>query len=503
MKKMQIVLVAVFFVVVTCGFAVAAPIKAYVAPFSVTGVQNRDELKPMLQTLLASRLNSDSVVAVENAAGADVTVNGSYIFFGGVYSLDVAVKDAAGRVITRAFEQGENQNEIIPVMKRLGASLEAKIAKSYEAILAQPSLPPAAAPRPTVSNDIVRTGQLGVQQTPQAREIVRPATIEKAAQSGWVSQRLPGTLLGIAPGRTLEGGEREMFIADNNSLRYYRQGKELKLIAEVAFSQDQEILAIDTIDLDKDGQPEIYLTIMSGETLTSQVWIAKGNKLEKLHDRLPYFFRVIALAGGDRKLYVQQIGRTDDFYGPVQELVMDGKGFATKNPIKLPRFGFLYNFNQFKDSTGALLTVVMNSNGFMIVYDQEGQELWRTDDKFGGSDVHFKRDDINNMKFTGSQYRWVFLDQRLTVSKNQEILVPKNSGSFVVGNQRTFKKSSVYDFVWNGSNLDEQWHTKEAQNYLADYFVDEAAKELVLLEVTRPDGVVDKGASVVAIKKFE
>ena len=174
-----------------------------------------------------------------------------------------------------------------------------------------------------------------------------------------------------------------------------------------------------------------------------------------------------------------------------------------KNPLKLPRFGFLYNFNQFKDPAGALLTVVMNNDGYLIVYDQEGLELWRSNDKFGGSDVSFKRDDINNMRFTGSQYRWVFLDQRLTVTKNGEILVPQNTGAFVVGNQRTYKKSSVFSLAWNGSSLDELWHTKEAQNYLADYFIDDATKELVLLEVTRKEGVKDKGSSVVAVKKVE
>jgi hypothetical protein len=58
-------------------------------------------------------------------------------------------------------------------------------------------------------------------------------------------------------------------------------------------------------------------------------------------------------------------------------------------------------------------------------------------------------------------------------------------------------------FRWNGAALDEVWHTKESQNYLADYYYDAVLKELVMLEVVKKEGLLDKGASTIAVKKVE
>jgi len=51
--------------------------------------------------------------------------------------------------------------------------------------------------------------------------------------------------------------------------------------------------------------------------------------------------------------------------------------------------------------------------------------------------------------------------------------------------------------------LDELWHTKQSQNYLADYSYDEGTKELVMLEVVKKAGLLDKGASALLIKRVE
>jgi hypothetical protein len=174
-----------------------------------------------------------------------------------------------------------------------------------------------------------------------------------------------------------------------------------------------------------------------------------------------------------------------------------------KNPLKLPRFGYLNNFNQLKDGAGNLLTLVFNDDGYLIVFDQQGKELWRSTDKLGGSDVSYKLDDSQNMRFTGSRYRWRFLDQRITVLASGEVVVPQNSGTFVVGNQRLYKKSTVYGFAWNGSILEERWHLKENPSYLADYVLDEERKELLLLQVVKKAGIKEKGASVLAVKKLD
>lgn len=494
-KSLLLLLISAVFTTTT---ALAAQVRVYVSEFAVTGAVNKEEFKTTLQTLLASRMSGEKLVSVDSPVGADVLVKGSYIVFGKIFSLDVVARDLGGKVVARAFQQGESQDEVIPALGKLGQMLAVEIAAKVT-----PGDPRAAEPYARTSyqgrsSDIVRRE---AEVTP-ASDIVKPQDVVKGA-GGWVSQRLAGAMIGVAQGKALANGGRELYVVDSQSLRLYRREDGMKLIAEVTFSPREKIISVDSADLDGDGVPEAYITIMDGDSLSSQVWISKDNMLKRVAAKLPYFFRGIALDGGAMKMYAQQMSSDSDFYGDVYEVVKSGEKYDLKNPIKLPRFGNLYNFNRFKDASGKSFYVVLNGDGYLIVYTAEGEEMWRSSDKFGGSETYFKREDLANMKITGDQYRWTFLEQRIITTPDGDVIVPQNAGFFVIGNSRSYSKSSVYEFAWNGSTLDEKWHTRQSQNYLADFFFDYARKELVLLEVVKKEGMFKQGASMVAVKKVE
>ncbi|GFE57215.1 VCBS repeat-containing protein [Geobacter sp. AOG1] len=513
MRKIAACLILLLsFVYVTVGEA--AVIKAYVSEFSVTGGQNKDELKGILQTLLTTRLASDAVTTLDNKTGAEVIVSGSYLQIGKVFSIDAVARNGRGDVVTRSFVQGESQDELIAAIGKLAQVLAEGIAKNYG--LTASSQPAATAagvatvPVVAPPADIVRPAEIQKPSpaatsadTATTSEIIRPTPVVKSAGGGWVSQRLTGVMSGIALGRTLDNGEREVFIAGNRTLKYYRMGEGLKLIAEVGTSGDEKILGVDTADLDGDGVQEVYLTVLSGETLVSRVYLADGTGLKKIAENLPYFMRGMALAGGKKKIYVQQMSTDADFYGDVYELVKSGDRYEMKNPLKLPRFAFLYNFNQFKDREGKTDFVVLHPDGYLLVYSAARDELWRSNDKYGGSELYFQRPDMSNFRTTGDTMRWIFLQQRIVVTGDGEIVVPQNGGFWVIGNSRSYGKSAVVAFAWDGSSLEERWRTRQGQNYLADYAFDEARKELVLMEVVKKEGLLDKGASALYIKKVE
>lgn len=497
MKRLAYLVIFFCVALLTARDGFAGQIRVYVSEFAVTGATNKDELKATLQTLLASRLNSESVMPVDSPTGADLFVKGSYVVFGKVFSLDVVAKDPGGKVVARAFQQGESQDELIPAVGKLGQSLAADIAGKVTGSAAAPTIVPARTVQPAPASDIVKTDA-----TPTS-DIVKPQELTRTPGGGWISQRLGGALVGIAPGRLMKDGAQEYYLADEHALRLYRRSDGLKLVAEVTFSPGERILGIDSADLDGDGVPEAYLTIMDGESLASQVWVAANDSLKRVATKLPYFFRGIALDGKDYRMYAQQMSTDRDFYGDVLELVRNGDRFETKNPIKIPRFGHLYNFNRFRDASGTPLFVVLNADGYLVVSSATGEEMWRSSDKFGGSEAYFKREDLANVRTTGDPYRWVFLEQRITVTPAGDVIVPQNGGFFVLGNNRAYSKNSVFSFSWNGSSLDERWHTKTSQNYLADYFYDASKKEIVALEVVKKEGILSQGASVVAVKKVE
>jgi hypothetical protein len=129
--------------------------------------------------------------------------------------------------------------------------------------------------------------------------------------------------------------------------------------------------------------------------------------------------------------------------------------------------------------------------------------LWRSSDKFGGSESNFQWHDDSKVRITGATERWIFLEQRIVITKDGVVIVPHNSGFWVVGNSRSYSKSSLYGFTWNGATLEQKWHTNQSQNYLADYSYNESRNVLILLEVVKKAGMIEKGASAVSIKKIE
>lgn len=489
-------LMVTFLVSLSAAPSFAEQIRLFVSGVETVGVQNKDEMKTIVQTLLASRLNSAGITAVESLAEADVVVSGTYISTGKLFSIDAVAKTTAGKTLTRAFVQGEKADDLIPSVGLLAEKLSTELVNVYardkSAVPVQ-----AAAVAPVI--EIPRNTAI---VTAPVSDLIKPQAQEPRVSSDWLSTRLTGAANLLALGVTLPDGSREIFLAEAHRLAYYRKSGEMKLVSENELSPAEKIISLDTLQ-GSDGSVDIYLTVVRRNELASQVWQVKGDKLVLVADKLPYFFRTASLSGGPKKLYVQTMGRNEDFYDTVAEATRSGSTIVLKTAIAMPRYGTIYSFNQFRDRDGKVLTTVINPDGYLIVYDQQLKELWRSNDKFGGSELYFQKDDDLNMRLTGELTRWIFMNQRIQVSAKGEIVVGKNDGFWVLGNSRSYKRGAVYCLTWNGSSLEEKWRTRDTQNYMPDFFFDEARNELLMLQTVQRPGMSERGASSLTIKKVE
>jgi hypothetical protein len=504
MKRLMIitVLLSLFMQVMP---ALAAPLRLYVSDMNAIGVQNKDEMKATLQMLLASRLNSGAVTSVGSAAEAEVVVTGTYVTIGKVFSIDALARTTAGKTLGRAFVQGENQDELIPAVGKLADKLRAELerlpasgtttAGTASAII--PATAPAAA---ATKSDIIKNDPVARQN--QASDIIKPVEYERYNVGGWLSKRLNGAANLIAVGKTLSDGGREIFLAEDRKVSYYRQSGEMKLVAEIEFRTIEKILSLDTIE-SGDGGLDVYVTILRSNELASKVLRVQGDKLVLVAENLPYYFRAFSLAGDTKKLYAQSAGRDSDYFGGVAEATRNGSSITLKNSIQMPRYGNIYSFNQVLDKDGKRYTLVIDPENYLIVYNFDQTELWRSNDKFGGSELYFVKDDSANVRVTLETTRWVFLSQRIQVTAAGDVLVGKNDGFWVLGNARMYKKGSVYCMFWNGSSLEEKWRTRDTQNYMPDYWFDEGRNELYILQTVQRPGINDRGASSLSIKKVE
>ena len=468
-------------------FATAAQIKAHIAQFTVTPADS-GSLKTTLQTLLSSRIASDSILPVATASEADVLVTGSYTQFGKVFSLDVAAKLPSGSTLATVFEQGESQDDLIPALGKITSKLKAEMVQRY----AQTQLPaPAAAPAAQLAPAAAPAAQLA-----PAPQLQSSQAADQRGKTAWLSQRIAGAQVALAPALTRAEG-REIFVAEANVLRLYRQEKNLKLVDEVKFSEKEKIIAIDSIGSDQIGTARVYVTIVKGDAPASKIFSVENGKLKPVASELPYLFRAIALNGGKSKIYAQQMGVSEDYFGDLFEVSeVDGK-IEVKNPIKLPRYANVFNYNRVSGPDGTNYATVLSSDGQLIIYTEAGEEIWRSSEKFGGSETFFMRETGLGQRDPEDKFRWRFLDQRITVTKDGEVIVPQNGGFFVLGNSRSYSKHALVGFQWNGSSLEESWRTKQSQNYLADYYLDAQTGEIVELEVVQKEGIFGKGGSAV------
>ncbi len=490
--------------------AFAAPLRVYVGEFNAVGVQAKDDTKVVLQSLLASRLSGDKLLAVSSAAESDLVVTGTYIAIGKQYNIDAVAKTVAGQTVARTFVQGEGgQDALFAATGKLAEKLTTDLLKQQEAGAIQRAAQlPAVLPVRPVNSDIVRSTPSVANsdlQRVQQGDVIRPQAFYRGAPNKGEIKRLDGMFNLLAMGGTDADGKRLLFMAQDRTVQLIREG-ESRPITGFSLDVNSKVLSLDYVDAGSGGQSALFVTVVRGGEVASQVWELKNNRLIKVADDLPYFFRAIALAGGSVKMYAQEQGRkADRYYGDVYEVVLQGKKIVRKSKIPMPRYGNVYSFNQFKHPSGELLTVVYHEENYLIVYDKEQKELWRSNDAFGGSELFYKVEDDAMVSTTTDKYRWFFMNQRILVTKQQEILVGKNDGFWVLGNARMYKRGAVYSLYWNGAALEEVWRTKDTQNYMPDFAFDEARSELLLLQLTQREDVLmrSKGASALQIKKVE
>jgi len=472
-------------------------VKAYVNRFAVSTAENRDELKLPLQTLLMSRLNSDEIQTVETQSDAEIQIYGSYIAFGTVFSLDALIKTSAGLFIDRVFIQGDTENELIPSVAELAKHLRRAILKWKPALASETAAVTAAATVEPVLTTVVKK-----KAGPESRALTVPRQ-PRPAEKPWVSHRLPEILTGIAAGRTIANNEVELFISGERYLRYYHKASNLQFLSAVEFGADEKIIGVDVADLDQNGVPEVYVTLLKGGLPASQVYLPENNLLRKIADNIPYLLRSIALEGKEPKIFAQKITANGNFSGDVYELIKNDEIFSAEKPLQLPLFANLYNFNRFIDSKGKQFYIVGHPDGYLLVYSKEKKQLWKSRDKFGGSETDLcrseNRDPASPLK-TACNFS---PPQRLLVTRAGDVLVSRNTGQAGSGAIRSYSKNNIVRLYWDGVSLREKWRSEQSQNYLADFSYDDHIQELLLLEVEPGDASKEERGSRVVVKKID
>lgn len=176
-------------------------------------------------------------------------------------------------------------------------------------------------------------------------------------------------------------------------------------------------------------------------------------------------------------------------------------GAAYPAPWKIKLFGF----TPFAAPDGKILHADLATNSRVRVLKDDAEEIWQSSQVYGGSRNTFERPDFSGG--AGDSVHDVILKPRLETDSSEVILVPSNAGRGLIAQMADLGPGTVYAMQWDGSAMNEVWHTRPQNGYLADFrFADidnDGQKELALLMVVSNEGLFNKGRSSLVVYELQ
>ncbi len=413
---------------------------------------------------LSGEINGDTAKKIGQSVEADFVVFGSLTKLGDSASLDlkvVAVKEEKPGF--SVFIQAKKMEEIIASVDQLARQIDEKI-------LGYPLRPQVAA-KPAEAEKEASKGIPMVPAPPGPMKAARST----AGVGFWQSQPLPFYIKGMAVGDVDGDGRNEVVLIAEKTLYIYRWDGEFKLVWKKEGGRLDQHMAVDVVDVDKDGKAEIFVTNMQGDQLASFVVAYKDGAFRTVSSNLRWFLRAVEWGGRGKVLLGQDKGFKEGFSWPIYEMGWDGKTCKDIRKADLPRIYSIYGFAPFTQG-GKTTYLYVDSNFYLKAIDQKGKMIWRSRDDYG-SDNYFQ-----SMPFTqgeaGYGDEFSYLNMRV-IPRGEEVFIIRNISAIgqVLKRQKYYTKGIMQRLSWTGALFVETWKSPEISGYLADFQIQDVDHE--------------------------
>jgi hypothetical protein len=299
----------------------------------------------------------------------------------------------------------------------------------------------------------------------------------------WGSYDLSGGRL-LAVGDVDGNGARELVVSDGNNLSIYSLTKDIREIWTVKGGSAYKHLSVDILDLNNNGRAEIFVTsIIDRSDETSDEGLkslsdrssVKSFVLEydlsggyrKIKDNLPYFMRV---AG--KTLLMQKFAFGNIFNGPVYEGKWQDESYQPESPVKLPDGANIYGFT-FIDwqNRGQVHIMTFNDDGYLNLYNENGELIWRSSRKFGNFPLSFEKKTYSMAK---TDDKWAVRGRLISIKtdRGQEIIVVNRVPVLSTVPGLGIKGAEVYSLWWNEGMMEEKLLMGEVSGNITDYWIE-------------------------------
>jgi hypothetical protein len=313
------------------------------------------------------------------------------------------------------------------------------------------------------------------------------------------TQKFPFEAKGLDIADVDGDGQNEIILMGRNTLRIYRYVEErLRPFKTLKAGGNQNFLALDVADVNRNGPAEIFVTSIVGENLSSFIMEYEENRFKKVNAGNGWYFRVLDLPRKGPTLLAQRMGAEETFSGPIYQFTWKRKKFRKGKKLKLPKDTPLYGLT-IADVTGDGKDEIIRFDGsdHLRIFSSDGKDLlYKTPSRYGGTGNSFDRESVPDLLPRDHVPTTAYIPGRiisidLDGDGRTEVIVNKNhfSTGRLFERIRLFERGEVYNLVWDGLMLAENWRTKEIPGYIADYqvkdFDNDGQRELVVAMVSQ------------------
>ena len=494
-----------------------------IAPFAILGPHEEiRQTVDILPRLVSSRLMAMTGAEVlllppedgppEDAAkraGLPLLLKGSVAKLGAGYSIDVTVTDLVGGQMAGAFfTTAATEDEIIPRLGDLAADISEKmfgVKVAVRAYTPPQAVPPPVSP-PAIPAPAATVGAPSAAPPPSEGGWI-PSSMEKVAESGKIVDELHGVVAGDVD----REGNGEVIAYGKKGIHMYRvSGSEILPKARITDGIPGQILNVEAVDLDGDGEKEIVVTGIDGEELRSTVLKKKGETYGKIADRLPYYLVLLPDWQGKEVLAGQQHGDDFPFHGKLYAMVWDGKTLRMgealpADTLRVPLSSGILGLSsaRFGEEWKWIYT---DKKDNLRILSRGGVPEYKTDAPYGWSGDSFKGGTY--LPRAGKTRYYVRKAARVSPGAGGRplILVPKAEQESM-DMEFSSKTTRLVLLRWDGAEIIEKTGTPKgdraysAADFLSPSGLRRGGKAIASV-IEQPDGVIKGGISRLVLFRF-
>jgi FG-GAP-like repeat len=334
------------------------------------------------------------------------------------------------------------------------------------------------------------------------KRLENPGIIRSPEQSGdiWMGSNLEGNPVGLTVGDYDGDGQQEIAVAFEDYIQIIQinNGKQ-SLIETIKFSGGLHLLSLDSIDMDKNGHPELYISANNGTQIRSQVVEYRNDRYQITIAPVQWLLRVVDLPQHGPTLIGQLIDSTEKpFTNSAFKVTRQQDKLQRAEAIPSPNQSF-FSFAPFTDNNNDLLYAYTSAGDYLNVSSSQMSRIWESGENFGGSEEFF----YNRTEKSTETIQPIYIQKRLIKLTSGDILAAQNEGPRIMQRYRDFSKSRVIALKWDGFTFVESWRTSQQGGYLADFTLADADNdgkdELVMAITYSRKNLLQKGRSTVVI----